>query len=584
MANHPYNFYTNPGNLQDTDVWAFSRSPHTGSTTFKTTPLNFQTYLTNAGFISGTATNEATANTIVKRDGSANFKANNVLLQSLNIGVDTGVASGYLVIGNPSTSDIYFRIDNSGILNIPSQSIFVGNATFNAATFNNGVSFLGNVSFASGVSGIPMGGDLSGTNSSAVVSFVGGSTAASVHSAELLANAATSSNSTNTIVKRDSSGNFNASGANFSAGTTGFQIGGSNPSCNISDSGVSTGAGNFGFSSAGGQFFSSAVLGDVNLRNTDNTKNINIGVGNTLPQISISNTLITANVGISSAGTILGVNGNFSSGTVSGALVTGQLQSAAVGANRMTYTNGTNNLIGSANYTVNGTGGLTITGNFAAIGGNFAAGATTFNVTGTNAAVNIGPAGVVDFNLGRASSNGSFFNNSINGDACIRSASSANLRLGAGSISSQLDINTSVITAHVGINLPTTGGTASTLDYYEETTFTTSLTGAVTGSVTMTIRKIGKLIMIEIPTITISATSTDTIRTVTGLPSRFLNNSLSPVFISLPVLNNGVDAIGSGEIDSLSSGTFTWWGGAHGTNFTSGGLAKLYPHVFCYVI
>jgi len=53
-------------------------------------------------------------------------------------------------------------------------------------------------------------GDVTGTQSATVVSFVGGSSAASVHSAELLANAATPSNTASTIVKRDASGNFSA--------------------------------------------------------------------------------------------------------------------------------------------------------------------------------------------------------------------------------------------------------------------------------------------------------------------------------------------------------------------------------------
>lgn len=44
----------------------------------------------------------------------------------------------------------------------------------------------------------------------ATVAFVGGSSAASVHTAELLANAATSLNTASTIVRRDASGNFAA--------------------------------------------------------------------------------------------------------------------------------------------------------------------------------------------------------------------------------------------------------------------------------------------------------------------------------------------------------------------------------------
>ena len=51
-------------------------------------------------------------------------------------------------------------------------------------------------------------GDVTGTQSSTVVASVGGSTSASVHSAELLANAATSANTASTIVKRRADGGF----------------------------------------------------------------------------------------------------------------------------------------------------------------------------------------------------------------------------------------------------------------------------------------------------------------------------------------------------------------------------------------
>jgi len=53
-------------------------------------------------------------------------------------------------------------------------------------------------------------GDVSGAPTSSVVGFVGGSTAADVHAAELLANAATNANTASAIVKRDGSGNFSA--------------------------------------------------------------------------------------------------------------------------------------------------------------------------------------------------------------------------------------------------------------------------------------------------------------------------------------------------------------------------------------
>jgi len=55
-----------------------------------------------------------------------------------------------------------------------------------------------------------LGGDVNGTQSTTVVISVGGSSAANIHAAEILANAATSANTGNQIVRRDASGNFAA--------------------------------------------------------------------------------------------------------------------------------------------------------------------------------------------------------------------------------------------------------------------------------------------------------------------------------------------------------------------------------------
>ena len=56
----------------------------------------------------------------------------------------------------------------------------------------------------------PLAGDVTGTQGATVVSSVGGQTAAAVASGAVAANAATSVNTANTIVKRDGSGNFSA--------------------------------------------------------------------------------------------------------------------------------------------------------------------------------------------------------------------------------------------------------------------------------------------------------------------------------------------------------------------------------------
>jgi hypothetical protein len=66
---------------------------------------------------------------------------------------------------------------------------------------------------------IQLAGDLTGIAAAPTVNSVGGSTAANIHNAELLANAATDANTSNALVKRDLSGNFTA--GNITSSLTG---------------------------------------------------------------------------------------------------------------------------------------------------------------------------------------------------------------------------------------------------------------------------------------------------------------------------------------------------------------------------
>ncbi len=107
----------------------------------------------SAELAANAATNANTASTIIERDASGNFSA----------GTITASLSG------------------------------------NATTATTATNFSGSLV-----------GDVTGTQGATVVSAIGGSTAANVHSAELAANAATNANIASTIVKRDASGNFSA--------------------------------------------------------------------------------------------------------------------------------------------------------------------------------------------------------------------------------------------------------------------------------------------------------------------------------------------------------------------------------------
>jgi hypothetical protein len=69
-------------------------------------------------------------------------------------------------------------------------------------------------------------GDVTGTQGATVVSTVGGSSAANVHTATVLANAATNTNTVSTLVKRDPSGNFSANSISQSSAV--FNDSGSN--------------------------------------------------------------------------------------------------------------------------------------------------------------------------------------------------------------------------------------------------------------------------------------------------------------------------------------------------------------------
>jgi len=164
-----------------------------GTKTFST-PIAASITGTAATVTNGVYT--TTANTLVKGEQAINIEA--VDKRGLTIKAFAGQTAN-LQEWQDSTGTIKSRIDASGKF-IGDGSLLTGiAAATTATTATTATNFSGTLS-----------GDVTGTQSATVVSTVGASTAASIHSAELLANAATNSNTASTIVLRDASGNFSA--------------------------------------------------------------------------------------------------------------------------------------------------------------------------------------------------------------------------------------------------------------------------------------------------------------------------------------------------------------------------------------
>jgi len=114
--------------------------------------------------------------------------------------------------GSLARSDHTHAITNASA-NTPSTIVSRdGSGNFSAGTITANLTgdVTGDVSGSSATFTGSLSGDVSGTQSATVVDSVGGSSAANINSAELLANAATNLNTVSTIVKRDGSGNFSA--------------------------------------------------------------------------------------------------------------------------------------------------------------------------------------------------------------------------------------------------------------------------------------------------------------------------------------------------------------------------------------
>ena len=265
------------------------------------------------------ATNANIPNALVKRDGSGNFSAGTITA-SLNGNATTATTAttannftGPLlgdVTGNQSATVVSF-VGGQSAANVASATV-AANAATSVNTPNTIVKRDASGNFSAGtitanLSGAatsavtttnftgPLVGDVTGTQSATVVSFVGGQTAANVASGTIAANAATNLNTPSTIVKRDGSGNF-------SAGTITASLSGNATTATTSTN------------------FSGSLLGDVT--GTQTATVVSSVGGQSAANVASATVAANAATSVNTPNTIVkrDASGNFSAGTITASL------------------------------------------------------------------------------------------------------------------------------------------------------------------------------------------------------------------------------------------------------------------------
>lgn len=107
-----------------------------------------------------------------------------------------------------------------------------------------------------------------------------------------------------------------------------------------------------------------------------------------------------------------------------------------------------------------------------------------------------------------------------------------------------------------GIKLPTTGGTASILNYYENNTFTCNWTGAAVTSETVRFTMIGNQVTLVFGSLSATFASATTLLAATILPVR-LRPITSPVYQYIQYLDNGGYSTSSGQVLVNISGSIS---------------------------
>jgi hypothetical protein len=218
-------------------------------------------------------------------------------------------------------------------------------------------------------------------------------------------------------------------------------------------------------------------------------------------------------------------------------------------------------LFGGAGGAIQGNSGLTYNGTTLAIFG----GTSAVVLTGTNPTINFGANSI---NIAHASAPSAFFTNSINGDLCIRQANTSNkILIGVTGGISQLTITNTLAAFNVGMTLPTTGGVAGTLDYYEKNTADIlSMSGPwVAQNWTVTYSRVGNIVVASFPDLYAAVTTPGgNISAAGAIPAKF-RPATAKTFEVTVVDGVSFGSLGAGRLVIDNAGVITIYPVAGGT-------------------
>lgn len=136
------------------------------------------------------------------------------------------------------------------------------------------------------------------------------------------------------------------------------------------------------------------------------------------------------------------------------------------------------------------------------------------------------------------------------------------------------------------ITLQTSGGTPADLNYYEEYSFSTTMSGIWSSpqNITIYIRRIGKIIFLAFPTITSISNASSFITITAPLPERFRPTTTIGVSGSVDIIDNSVFLLGNCNITDGGIITIYKQTSAGRDNFTSGGHAGVSSSAISFII